>query len=266
MLPKIQAALDAILASVATLRGAGGAGRSFELFIMGGIAQALQVRGYDVWLQRSDGSRILPSDTDRRFIQRGGAPTGVAGAAQGLDNASTIGFRFPGRSAWELWNGIQFVGRSGASHEIDLAIVQAEVGKALRAQPSGGRPLGRPRVAIECKDVGAPGSVDEMRAFVARLYDITLLEAHHRHLHVRGAAQAIHPNLTPSPTFVAANSFWEENHRTLNVIARRGGFVAGAGAMTGYYSVEPHACISATSTAAQALFDTVADWIFGNSY
>jgi hypothetical protein len=32
-------------------------------------------RSIDVWLQRSDGSRVGPADTDRRFIQRGGAPT-----------------------------------------------------------------------------------------------------------------------------------------------------------------------------------------------
>lgn len=266
MLPQIQTALNSILSSVATLRMAGGAGRAFELFLMGGIAQALLARGYDVWLQRSDGTRIFPGDTDRRFIQRGGAPTGVSGATQGTGNASVVGFCFPGRSPWELWNGIQFEGRSGATHEIDLAIVQAEVGEALRSRPSGGRPLGRPRIAIECKDVGAPGSVDEMRAFVARLYDITLLNSHHPYLPVSGSAREIHPNLASSAMHGAAQSFWKENRRTLNVVARRGGFVAGAGAMTGYYSVEPHASISATSAAAQRLFDTVADWIVANNY
>lgn len=173
MIPQIQAALNSVLGNVATLRTAVGAGRAFELFVMAGVARALQVRGYDVWLQRSDGTRILPRDADRRFIQRGGAPTGMAGAAQGAGNASVIGFRLPHRSAWELWNGIQFEGRSGAFHEIDLAIVAADVGIALRGMPTGGVPLGRPRVAIECKDVGTSGSIDEMRAFIARLYDVT---------------------------------------------------------------------------------------------
>ncbi|WP_323037672.1 hypothetical protein [Pararhodobacter sp.] len=266
MIPQVQAALNSILTSVATLRMAGGAGRAFELFVMGGVARALQLRSYDVWLQRSDGTRILPGDADRRFIQRGGAPTGIAGAAQGPGNAATIGFRFQQRPTWELWNGIQFEGRSGATHEIDLAIVPSSVGQALRAQPAGGRPLGRPRVAIECKDVAAPGSVDEMRAFVARLYDITLLTSHHPHLAIGGAAQSIHPGLPQNSIHVPALSYWEENRRTLNVIARRSGFVTGAAAMTGYHSIEPHAGIAATTTSAQGLFDTVADWIVANGY
>src|SRR3569833_2860191 len=170
MIPQIQSALNSILGNAATLRVAGGAGRAFELFVMGGISRELQIRGYDVWLQRSDGSRILTGDSDRRFIQRGGAPTGIAGAMQGAGNASVVGIqRHPG-DAWEIWNGILFQGRSGASHEIEVAIVPASVGQHLRARPGGGIPLGRPRVSIECKDVGSSGSVDEMRAFVARLY------------------------------------------------------------------------------------------------
>lgn len=266
MIPQVQAALNSILGNVATLRTAGGAGRAFELFVMGGVARALQVRGYDVWLQRSDGTRISPRDADRRFIQRGGAPTGISGAANGSGNASTIGFRLNQKPAWELWNGIQFEGRSGATHEIDLAIVSASVGQALRAQPGGGRPLGRPRVAIECKDVAAPGSVDEMRAFVARLYDITLLTSHHPHLGIGAPPQTIHPGAPANLLHDPAATFWEENRRTLNVIARRSGFVSGAAAMTGYHSVEPHDGIAATSTAAQRLFDAVADWLFAKGY
>lgn len=266
MIAQIQAALNSILGNVATLRMAGGAGRAFELFVMAGVARALQVRGYDVWLQRSDGTRILPGDTDRRFVQRGGAPTGMAGVAQGAGNASVIGFQLPHQSAWELWNGIQFEGRSGAFHEIDLAIVSADVGIALRAMPTGGVPLGRPRVAIECKDVAASGSVDEMRAFIARLYDATLLKLHHRHLPVSGTPKAIHPGSPPGQVHESTTSYWRENRRTLNVIARKTGFVAGAAAMTGYHSVAPHGGIVPSAPASQALFDFVADWIVVNGY
>jgi hypothetical protein len=131
----VRTALDAILGSVTTLQNAAGAGRAFELFVMTGIARELNARGFEVWLQRSDGSKIMPGDADRRFIQRGGAPTGVAGSAQGTNNASTIGFRWRRRPIWEIWNGVQFAGRSNASHEIDLAIVSESVGRALRASP-----------------------------------------------------------------------------------------------------------------------------------
>lgn len=266
MIPQVQAALDTILGSAATLRNAVGAGRAFELFVMSGIARELQTRGYDVWLQRSDGSRILPGDTDRRFIQRGGAPTGVSGAAQGASNASAIGFQWRNRPAWEIWNGIQFEGRSGANHEIDLAIVPASVGQTLRGRPAGGVPTGRPRVAIECKDVANSGSIDEMRAFVARLYDLTLLRAHHPYLAVGGQPQAIHPGAPSGSLHRPVVTYWLENRRTLNVIARKSGFGAGAAAMTSYHSVEPHAGIVVSSPQAQALIDAVADWVVARNY
>jgi hypothetical protein len=58
---------------------------------MTGVATLLQTQGFDVWLQRSDGSRIGATDPDRRFIQRGGAPTGVPPAAMGRENGSVVG-------------------------------------------------------------------------------------------------------------------------------------------------------------------------------
>lgn len=266
MIPDVRAALDAVLGSATTLRNAGGAGRAFELFVMTGIARELKARGFSVWLQRSDETRIAPSDRDRAFIQRGGAPTGVAGKGQGDQNASVIGFRWRHRPAWEIWNGIQFKGRSGALHEIDLAIVPASVGSALRNRGAGGYPTGRPRVAIECKDVEAAGSVDEMRAFVARLYDLSLLHAHHRYLPFMGLSQAIHPGAPPGRTHRAVLTYWQENRRTLNVIARRTGFVHGAAAMTGYHAVEPHGGIVVGSPTTRALIEAVASWIIARGY
>jgi hypothetical protein len=261
MISDVQSAIDAILGSVATLRNANGAGRLFELFIMTGVANRLQNRGFQVWLQRSDGSRILPSDPDRRFIQRGGAPTGVPSATMGPGNASVIGFRrISNGSEWEIWNGIQFEGRSGACHEIDIAVVPREVGTELRQ--GGGVPFGRPRVAIECKDVGQPGSVDEMRAFVARLYDLTLLKCHQPYLNRPIPTRAIYPGNFGGDSFYAARlKYWDENRHTFNAIARRTGFVVGAAAMTSYYSVEPHGLITAGSTESLALMDAVAQWI-----
>jgi len=35
-------------------------------------------------------------------------------------------------------------------------------------------------------------------------------------------------------------TYWLENRRTLNIIARKSGFVHGAAAMTAYHSIEPH--------------------------
>ena len=252
--------INDVRAAVATLRNANGAGRIFELFIMTGVATRLQGQGFDVWLQRSDGSRIGPTDPDRRFIQRGGTPTGVLPAAMGPANASVIGLRrLASGSEWEIWNGIQFEGRSGATHEIDIAVVPRGVGGQLRL--TGGLPFGRPRIAIECKDVGQPGSVDEMRAFVARLYDLTVLHGHQRYIPFPPPTQAIYPGSNVGGFYAARVTYWNENRHAFNVIARRTGFAAGAAAMTNYYAVEPHGFITLGSSEAATLMDAVSQWI-----
>ena len=266
MITNVRSALSAIVGSATNLRHAKGAGRAFELYVMTGIGLALKARGYDVWIQRSDGSRVHPSDSDRRFIQRGGVPTGIAPAAQGRHNASSIVFRLGNRPAWELLNGVQFEGRSTAVHEIDVALVQESVARRLRSSQSGGRPLGRPRVSIECKDAGTNGKVDEMRAFVARLYDLSILYAHHRYLGVAGPPMAIHPGAPSGSIHRAALTYWIENRRTLNVFARRTGFAVGAAALTGYHAVEPHSHITVGSHSAKQLMEDVADWIYERRY
>lgn len=260
MLSEVRSALGNVLGGPTVLRRAAGRGRLFELFVQTGIATRLQNHGLDVWLQRSDGSRIHPTDADRRFIQRGGAPSGVPSAAHGAGNASVIAFRAGTGSRWEIWNGVQFQGRSGATHEIDVALVPAEVGDDLRA--GGGVPFGRPRVAIECKDVGTAGSIDEMRAFVARLYDLTILQGHQPHLYFTPPFQAIYPgNFGGNPFHASRLSYWDENRRTMNVLARRAGFSAGSVGLTSYYAIEPHPHIRVGATESDALLDAIRDWI-----
>ena len=267
MIAAVQSALNAIVGNATILQNANGAGRIFELYVMISIGRALQARGYHVWVQRSDGTRVQPIDADRRFIQRGGAPTGIASGALGPNNSSSIVFcRGRSRPTWALLNGIQFEGRSTADHEIDLAIVPEAVAQALRSTSTGGKPRGRPRIAIECKDVGTNGSIDEMRAFVARLYDLTLLRAHHRYLGIAGSPQAIHPGSPSGPKYRPALTYWIENRRTLNIIARRTGFVSGAASLTGYHAVEPHGGITVGSVAAIQLMDDIANWILARGY
>ena len=133
MIKDLQVALNKVLGSVAILRHAKGAGRIFELFVMTGVAEKLKSHGHDVWLQRSDGTRMNPGDPTCDFIQRGGAPTGISPASAGANNASCIGFQKSGSAQiWEIWNGVQFEGRSGAAHEFDLAIVPQPVGAELQ--------------------------------------------------------------------------------------------------------------------------------------
>jgi hypothetical protein len=93
MINSIRNSLNAILGGFTALNNAAGAGRIFELYIMTGIATEMQNRGFELWLQRPDGTRINPGDANRTFIQRGGAPSDVPSAFDGPNNASVIGMR-----------------------------------------------------------------------------------------------------------------------------------------------------------------------------
>lgn len=240
------------------------AGRVFEIFIATGIAGELKDRGYDVWLQRSDGTRIL--STNPQFIQRAGVPSGISPAAEGPDNATSIVFsRTTGESEWELLNGIQFTGRSAADHEIDIAIIPKSVADALRALPQGGKPRGRPRVAIECKYVRSPGKPDEMRALVARLYDLTLLDGQHQNLRIPGAPKAIHPNAPEGAIHEPAYTYMQENKRTYNALVRCGGLTSNGAVTLGcYYAVRPFGGIMPGTENAKQLVRDVATWIDAN--
>jgi hypothetical protein len=264
MIPAVATSLDSIVGNVVALRHANGAGRAYELYLMTGIAKALADQGCTVRVQRSDGTLVGASDPDRRFVQRGGALTGIAGAAQGAANASSFVFSVGGSPRqWEMWNGIQFTGRSGGTHEIDLAIVPHEVGVHLRARPSGGCPGGRPRVSIECKDVQEKGSADEMRAFIARLYDLTILNWHWGKIaHLPLPLTCIYPGAPAGngPFY----SFWTGNRLTYNVLARRTGFRSGATAMSGYHGVQPRGPIVPGSAEDAALIAELTGWILAN--
>lgn len=261
MKAEVEKALDKVLHGAAQLRNAKGAGRIFELFILTGIGVRLQSLGCTVQLQRSDETVIAPTDVDRKFIQRGGAPTGVPPRSAGPGNASTILFSKPGSAVqWEIWNGVQFEGRSGALHEIDIAVVPRDMAVELRK--TGGKPFGRPHAALECKDVGTNGSLDETRAFVARLYDLSILKSHEPYIGQPPPALSIYPQLhgTP-PVHFAKQTYREGNKATFNAIARRSGFSAGTARMMGYYAVRAHSNIKAGTTEATQLIEVMTKWL-----
>jgi hypothetical protein len=87
--------------------------------------------------------------------------------------------------------------------------VPREVGVELRL--TGGSPFGRPRVAVEGKDVGKPGTLDEMRTFVARLYDLTVLQAHRAYVPYPPPSQAIFPGTFTDSFYASQGTYWDEN-------------------------------------------------------
>ena len=105
-----------------------------------------------------------------------------------------------------------------------------------------------------------------MRTFVARLYDVTLLGGHHPYLPLPDPARGIHPDAPPDPVNCASRTYWDENRRTLNVLARRTGFVKGAVVLSGYHVVAPYGGIAVGSASADELMDRVAEWISLQNY
>jgi hypothetical protein len=259
MTPNVQAAINAIAGSPVPLNSAAGLGRIFELFVMTGIAERLLRLGWTVQLQRSDGALLAVGDP---FIQRGGKPGGVAPAASGQNGPSSILLESPKTGTeWEIWGGVQFRGRSQALHEFDIAIVPRDLAVALRAGPNVEFPFGRPVVAIECKDVQSPGSPDEMRTLVARLYDVTLIQSH-SYLVGNLPVMAIYPGGVVNPGYLPAKTTYRNsNLSNKSVLARTGGFSSGAIAMTAYYSISPYDQVTPGTITAAQLFDDVSNWL-----
>lgn len=264
MIPAISGALNSIVGNVTMINNAGGAGRIYELYLMTAIADCLRSAGAQVWIKRSDGTQIASGDANRQFVQRGGSPSGLPGSAQGPNGMSTIAFRLHHSTrVWEIWNGIQFSGRSGGKHEFDIAIVPEHTGSALRAQARGGVPFGRPVVAIECKDVSAPGTMDEMRSFIARLYDVTALQTHARYLtSVCNPLTSIHPGQLPDDT--PHGTFRGSNFACCSLLVRRTGFASGALALTSYFSIDPRANVVPGSSQHASLLSDLVTWISAN--
>jgi hypothetical protein len=233
------------------------------LLLMTEIASELDDRGYEIQLLRSDGTTQDPQKDKMTFIQRGGAPSGIRPASQGPHGPTSIVFRrAKGLRRWEIWNGVQFVGRSGGRHEFDIAVVPKRLGNALRNHPSGGRPFGHGWLSIECKDLATNGSVDEMRAFVARVYDTTFLTLHASHMGAAGSLRKVYARDVHGQGFGTAKSTYRlENQNSFHAIARRSGFTTGSAPMSAYYFVRRFDDLAVGSAELDTFTQEICDWI-----
>lgn len=264
-LRRIKRALRALLGSAPTLQEATGAGRVFELYVMFRLAVALKARGWLVTPLDSNGSPLIPGQP---FIQRGGLPSGVSPAIAGpASGASSLKIEKNGQE-WELWNGVQFKGRSGAKHELDIAVVSHALANALRVPSALGASerfaFGRPRVGIECKDVQASGSPDEMRALIARMYDLTILRGHRRHLGLTLDGEIYDPEPGGSGFGLSTVTYLEQNSRCKTALVRRSKLSKGAGDMTSLFKISPHVEVTHPSVQATAMADELAHWMDAN--
>lgn len=107
------------------------------------------------------------------------------------------------------------------------------------------------------------GSPDEMRAFIARLYDLSLLIGHP--LNYPTPFLRIYPG-SPSNHWIykAQFTYREENQNSFNVLARKTSFSQGAKDMTAYYGIEAAENIKAGSAGYSSIISAVGQWIESN--
>lgn len=261
---RIKTDLAKLVAAAPTLKHANGAGRIFELYLVMRLARELKKAGWDVEPLDHQGNAMAGGT----YIQRGGAPTGIFPSIA-PDGPSSIRIqRDKDSTAYEILNGVQFMGRSRALHEIDIAVVPAQITIALRAGTIEGYPVGRPNVSIECKDVGTNGSADEMRTVIARMYDLTILLGHQKHLFggalPSGSIFAGAPSGPWTGGGEGSQTFLQENKSSLCALARRSGVTAGAYQMTGLFHVHTYTGVDRGTQAALDFVQDTAAWIQAN--
>lgn len=264
MLTKVGRLLDGIAGASVALQATKGAGRHFELLIIAEIADELHQRGYPLDLVSSDGTRQSASPGPFVYRQRGGAPAPVPAISQGANGPTSILFQSPISGAeWEIWNGVEFEGRSGGHHEFDVAIVPHALADAVRA--TGGAPLGHGWVSIECKHVSDAASPDEARTLIARIYDTTLLETHKSYIRPAYVPARIYPPHPASPGYgQSAQTFRKRNEAGYAALARTTGFSSGAAALADGYFIKRHGAIAIGSAALSNFRSEIADWIDTN--
>lgn len=173
--PALVRELRATLASFRAAHGAiavpGGAGKALEAWLLMKLADAARhTMNWRVTLRAGDGSP-LASGADFRLPDR---QSPIASSSPSAPSFVLLEHRRYNNRQLELHGGLQWMGRSGARHECDISVIPASIGTALR-NSVGGYPSGLPIAAIECKDKTSPGTPDEMRQTLARLFDLALV-------------------------------------------------------------------------------------------
>ncbi len=175
-LPKRQVAeLRAVLRRFSAQFGAAAlptaAGRALEAWLTMRLAHVAYRTGrWRVAFVGSDGRTLRPGAAYAFPAGQGGIPAKRSGGPSHVRLVSLDDRRV----RLELHAGLQWLGRSGATHECDVSLLPSRIAEPLR-RAGGGRPRGLPIAAYECKDRQGSGQTDEMRQTLARLFDMALV-------------------------------------------------------------------------------------------
>lgn len=204
-------------------------GRALEAWLLLRLAQAAHTSG-DWWvsLRRGDDSQLPIGDM---FV----FPTHqseIKAPDPGGKGHVLLVSRLDPSVRLEIHNSLQWKGRSEATHECDISVLPFVVADSLRSA-GGGWPCGLPIVAYECKDQPRPGSTDEVRETLARLFDLVLVTK-------PGGTMACR---LFSPSGPVPWGRWRSTYRSFFntgsfAIVRVGKFSTGADALAGHYHIE----------------------------
>lgn len=223
-----------------------GAGKALEAWVLFRLAYNVHMTMSGSWrvsLRRGDGS-ALPSGSTFGLPKGGAKLPASRRSAPGYILLEHLRHR---ALKVELHLNLRWQGRSGTKHELDVSALPHTIGSALRNN-GGGYPNGLPILAIECKDKGRYGELDEMRQKLARMYDLVLV--------TRPAA-----GWSCRIFETAANTHWGRRSSKYTSafkigtfgIARLGTFRKGAKTLADHYSIGQYENILRASTSIRRL-------------
>ena len=226
----------------------GGSGKALEAWVFMRLAMTARNTGlWSVTLHRGDGNLLSPG-TSFDFAT---SQSGIQAASLLAPCFVRLAYRTNPAKRLELHGGLQWRGRSNATHEIDVSGIPGNIAETLRAG-GGGLPRGLPILAVECKDKTSAGTPDEMRQTLARLYDLALVTSPpfpvpRCRAYGEASSAAVASWGTRSPTyraFFAKGTF---------AIARVGKFSSGAHRIGQHYHIRRVQQIYASSVALAGL-------------
>ena len=207
-----------------------GEGKALEAWTLMKLAQTARQSMHANWqvtLRRGDGSPVPPGGSFDLPSQR----SRIQPSSPTAPGYVLLEHRMHADRRLELRGSLQWKGRSGAKHEIDVSVLPAQLGEAIRNN-GGGYPHGLPVVAIECKDKGGLGPLDETRQTLARMYDLVLVTQPIASWSCRIFETATHCHWgRKSSRYI---SFFGKG--TFGIV-RAGQFQSGAGTLAAHYSI-----------------------------
>ncbi|WP_323659046.1 hypothetical protein [Pectobacterium versatile] len=241
------------------------AGTLFEVWICLRIADELNQRGMKPLLYQEGNppQQITANPSNRvQSITFKSSPGKI-----GSGNGCFIVFDW-GTAQHEIQISIEYEGRSGSLHEIDVSIIPSLIANDIRTNnhTCTGYPFGAPKLAIECKDKKNKGSKDEARNFLARLYDIHLLAGHPVTGGGMGVISRIYSSRNIGVDYGARHYTYKKSFsESYNVMCHSGRVVPEAIRYLYFFQVNTHQQLIPGSNNANNFIKEVVDYISNNT-